>query len=361
MLRVCLVSPLPPPYGGIAHWTSMMVSYASGRTDVKFEVVDTAPRWRSIHQDGVLRRAIGGAFQLLRDVAALLAILVKRETDVIHLTTPGSLAVLRDLTVLCIARFFRVPSVYHIRFGRIPEIAARGTFEWRWISRAVRLASVVVAIDRMTYERVSALKGYEHVRLIPNFVNIDSLPPVVQGGDPLKRAMFLGWVVKSKGVEDLLQAWAGIDVDQDWVLEFVGPYDDEYRRSLDVSGVCVKFLGELSHKDAMRRLAGCNLFILPSHTEGFPNVILEAMALGKAIIATDVGAIPEMLSEGSGVVVRVGDSRQLLDVLRSLIGDAGKRAELGLAAKRRAEEFYGIGPVFSGYFRLWKEVSRSRF
>jgi len=52
-------------------------------------------------------------------------------------------------------------------------------------------------------------------------------------------------------------------------------------------------------------------FILPSYTEGFPNVILEAMALGKPIIATSVGAIPEILSEECGVVMKPRDQRDI--------------------------------------------------
>ena len=61
------------------------------------------------------------------------------------------------------------------------------------------------------------------------------------------------------------------------------------------------------HDDAMRMLANAEIFVLPSHTEGFPNAVLEAMALAKAIIASRVGAIPEMLADECGLLIEAKD------------------------------------------------------
>ena len=63
-LRVCLVAPFPPPYGGIAHWTAMVCRYAAMRKDTEIALVNTAPTWRTIHSNGVLLRALGGGASL---------------------------------------------------------------------------------------------------------------------------------------------------------------------------------------------------------------------------------------------------------------------------------------------------------
>lgn len=67
MLYVCLVAPFPPPYGGISHWATLVRSAALNSADVDMSIVDTAPRWRKVHQKSRMLRALGGGVQLLRD------------------------------------------------------------------------------------------------------------------------------------------------------------------------------------------------------------------------------------------------------------------------------------------------------
>ena len=87
----------------------------------------------------------------------------------------------------------------------------------------------------------------------------------------------------------------------------------------DCGSVDVSYLGELSHANAMARLARAEVLVLPSHTEGFPNVVLEAMALGRAIVATSVGAVPEMLDGGCGLLVPPRDPQRLSSAIRQVL------------------------------------------
>lgn len=107
----------------------------------------------------------------------------------------------------------------------------------------------------------------------------------------------------------------------------------------------------------MQHLASCDLFVLPSYSEGFPNVVVEAMALGRAILATSVGAIPEMLEEHAGVIVDPKDVHALECEMQRLIFDEEARISLGRAAKEKAIRHYSIEAVFQDYMRVWKDVS----
>ena len=71
-MKVCLLSPVPPPYGGIAHWTSLMHRFAQVAGNVDFVQVDTAPRWRSTYDYAVSKRMLGGAIQFIRDYGRFL-------------------------------------------------------------------------------------------------------------------------------------------------------------------------------------------------------------------------------------------------------------------------------------------------
>lgn len=357
-LNVCLVSPLPPPYGGISHWTSMVTKYASDRQDVAIAVVNTAPRWRSIHDTGVFMRSIGGGLQLIRDIGCLAGTLILRRSDIVHLTTSGHLACMRDLVVSYVAAIFCIPVVYHIRFGRIPALAVSESLEWRLIHWVMRRASVVVTIDQYTLRAVEHHAPGVNVVLIPNCVNSVEFSKPRDENRHGKTMLFVGWVVSTKGVGELIEAWAKVNP-QDWKLEIVGPIDAIYREELlaQFRPERLEFVGELPHAQAMERMAKCDLFVFPSYTEGFPNVVVEAMVLGKAIVATDVGAIPEMLADGCGMLVKPRDVDGLVAALSLLIADEHQRAIMGERASSRAAAKFSLESVFATYMSVWQEVA----
>lgn len=354
-MHVLLVAPVPPPYGGIANWTRMVLEHSKQRDDVRIDTVNISPTWRRIHQTGFALRAVGGSVQLVGDLTRILVKLVSMRYDVLHLTTSGHLACFRDIAVLGAARLFGVRCVYHIRFGRVPEVARGGTWEWQILRVALVLASAVIAIDVNTQKAIIDSKENAAVFMTPNCVeSVDELLPT-RGNDEARVVIFIGWVVPAKGLAELLHAWA-IAKRDGWRLEIVGPcdaaYEAELRRAFPVEGV--EFLGEMSHRLAMERLAASDIFVLPSHTEGFPNVVLEAMIRARAIVGTDVGAIPEMLEKGAGLVVPVKDVDALAGVMGVLMDDFELRRRLGEVAAAKASREYSLSAVFEKYLDIWR-------
>lgn len=320
--------------------------------------INTAPTWRSIHDDGIAVRAFGGALQLLRDCIRIAKTLSGRKFDAIHLTTSGHLAALRDLAVSCLARWFGVGLVYHIRFGRIPSLAGGHSLEWRLIRMVMRRAAKVILIDQATFEAVRKAEPRAKAVLIPNCVDTDALPSAAPREAGVKTALFLGWVVPTKGVGELVEAWGRLNP-PGWRLDIVGPFDEGYRDALLAGNAAdnLRFLGQLPHAEAMERMAACDLFVLPSYTEGFPNVVVEAMALGRPIIATRVGAIPEMLADGAGELVESKDAGALAGALDKLIGDEELRNRMAARALEKANRLYTIDVVFRAYEGIWRSVS----
>lgn len=336
----------------------MILRHASTVDGVQLAVINTAPTWRSIHANGLMVRAFGGALQLLRDCVRIAKTLSGRRFDAIHLTTSGHLAVLRDLAVSYLAGWFGVGLVYHVRFGRIPSLAGGRSLEWRLICRVMRRAAAVILIDAATFEAVRRAELRANAVLVPNCVDTDALPRGAPGEQGVKVALFLGWVVPTKGVGELVEAWTRLNP-LGWRLDIVGPFDEAYRDALLAGRTAanLRFLGQLPHEEAMMRMAACDLFVLPSYTEGFPNVVVEAMALGRPIIATDVGAIPEMLADGAGILVKSRDADALADELDNVIMDEGLRNRMAGRALERANRLYTIDVVFRAYEDIWRSVS----
>lgn len=356
-LRIGLVAPLPPPYGGIGNWSLLVREYARRRDDVCVDFVDISPRWREISDFAVWKRIVGGGAQLVRDFVRFLRLL-RKKPHVIHVTTSGQFSIVRDLVILATARIARTPAVFHIRFGRVPEIAQARTYEWRLLALALRMADTVIAIDLATADTIQRRVPQVRTQLIPNGVDLNRLPQS-NNGTGERTVLFLGWVIPTKGIEELVSAWSKARIDG-WRCVIAGPGSDGFRQDVQrrFSPVGLEFLPEQSHEDAMRLMAAADVFVLPSHTEGFPNVVVEAMAFGKPIVATSVGAIPEMLAGNCGLVVPPHDAVALGDALRDLCGNSSLRTELGVRAQAKARSEYSMERVMEQLMAVWRNAAR---
>lgn len=120
-------------------------------------------------------------------------------------------------------------------------------------------------------------------------------------------------------------------------------------------GHFVRFLG--LRVDVPEVLAACDLFALPSIQEGFPMVILEALAAGKAVVASEVGAIPDVIRHGAtGLLVPPGDAEALADALCLLIEDEGARQRLGQSGRELVREAYDFERTIGQYDELYQSV-----
>lgn len=358
-MKVVLVSPAPPPYGGIANWTRLISQYIQTKsTEIQLMHINIAPTKRNTEGRNIYDRVFVSGFEMLGSTKRLKQVIKDENPDVIHITTSGQLAIIRDIALLKIAKKRKIPTVYHIRFGRLKYIAEKNTPEFRLLKKAISLASATMAIDRDTYKAAEEYIPSARIIYCPNPVDLVDLM-VLSRTEFSKSVLFLGWVVKTKGIEELLEAWNHVhDINPDWTLKIAGPCNSEYLEKInekfELNGVV--YLGELKHEDAMQELVNSDIFVLPSYTEGFPNVVIEAMALKKPVIATAVGAVPDILSENAGVVIKPCDIQALTESLENLIIDGEKRCILGNNAFDKAFTEYSIEKVFALYKRAWQEV-----
>jgi glycosyltransferase involved in cell wall biosynthesis len=340
------------------------MSWLEGRPDVTLRLVDIAPRWRRINVS-VPKRLVGACLQGVRDALRVLVQLVTFRPHVIHLVNSGALASVRVLVLACMAIPFRVPVVQSMHFGTIPEQIQRNGPAWWLLLLAMRLAHKVVVIDPQTELALRGVLPAGKLVFLPNGIalgELDYTTACPAGGT--RTVYFLGWVIPAKGIQELMEAWRMIG-QSGWELIVAGPGEEVYRREVvEHAGpnASVRFLGELSQEKGWDWMRRADVFVLPSHTEGFPNVILEAMAAGKAIVATRVGAIPEMLDDKTagpcGLLIDSRDPKSLAEALRRLMDDTPLRAELGRRAREKVQSHYDIRVVYPQYLEVWKAVRR---
>jgi len=159
-----------------------------------------------------------------------------------------------------------------------------------------------------------------------------------------------------KGLDVLLEAWASVTdarPDTDLRLVLVGGGADApcLRRLIEHLGVRgVTFHDRWIHDRETLRLHLCaaDLYALPSRSEGYPNAVLEAMAVGLPVVASEIAGVPDMVGRGSaagGLLVPPGDARALTAALGRLIDDPTLRAALADQARRRVDARFSLDAV----------------
>lgn len=209
-------------------------------------------------------------------------------------------------------------------------------------------------------------------RLIPNGVDTDRFAPAttlerqaIRASLGLRAdeliALFVGRLEQRKGLDLLLKAWgemAGRPAPPRLLI--VGPGNAErwtaLARGLEIESR-ISFLG--GREDVARFYRAADLFVFPSRAEGCPNAVLEAMASGVPVVATDVAGNREAVGEDgrTGWLVPAGDPRALARVVGMVAASPDVRREVGAAARVAAEERFAIHRVGAQYLSLYEELN----
>ena len=250
------------------------------------------------------------------------------------------------------------------QFGEIARMAPLAGFT-RYVG--LRHATRLQAVSPGIAEELAAI-GVPRSRIvrIPNGVDVSLYKP----GGPTARVdlrhaldlpidgtilLFAGRFARHKGISDLLTAWSSLNLPGTWLV-LVGSnetFDPEGPIEM-LPGVIVRTWTD----DLLSYYLAVDALVLPSHTEGMSNVILEAMACGLPVIATRVGAASELITDGSnGLLVNVGASSELARVLKRLVGDDALRGQLGREARGTILTSYSIDAITTmieaEYRRIW--------
>jgi glycosyltransferase involved in cell wall biosynthesis len=312
-------------------------------------------RYVPTHADGPaavkIRRALSGFWQAGR-------ICLCQRPAIVHVHSASNASFLRKSLLLLMARVAGCKTIFHLHGGGFRDFVARsGRLKRRWIRHTLENSSRVIALSEGWAAFVRAFAPQARVAVLPNSV---PLPGSVSPGEP-GRILFLGRVEDAKGVTELLSACARIAPRLPalrLVLGGNGHLDETRRRARELGiGQRIELPGWIGPAARAAELARAEVFCLPSHAEGLPMALLEAMAAGKAVVASKVGAIPEAVSDGdNGLLVPPRDSQALAAALERLLRDAALRARLGQRARQTVEQHYSLDAVGARLGNIYHEL-----
>lgn len=317
-----------------------------------------------LHRVPSLQRAVNP----LADLKAYLSIariIADGAYDIVH-THISKAGILGRLA----ARRAQVPVVVHTYHGLVDEIG-RTSLKAELFRRCERQAAawsdglVTVSHSVARQWQDMAVGAKEQYRVVPNGIDTAyyaAAAAMSLAGDP--RLVVVASLTPEKGIEVLLRAMSFLSAEFPSArLYIVG--DGLLRASLErLSGELglaanVHFVG--IQADVRPYLAACDLAVLPSLSEGMGLAAVEAMASGRALVASDTGGIPEVVVAGeTGLLVAPGDAQALASAVAALVRDPAKRCEMGRAGCARAQNLFSIERALVSLQALYEELLETK-
>lgn len=234
----------------------------------------------------------------------------------------------------------------------------------RILIRRLNRTSRVIAMSE-------AVKGHlmrhgipaERLDVVPAMIDCRTAPDPVPVGGGLLRMGVVGRLVEGKGHSFLIEAMKEVHSrypEARLTVAGAGPLRDSLEARARALGVerSVEFAGDFENlSDVMRSF---DIFVLPSLSEGMPVTILEAMAHGKAVVATRVGGVPEEVVDAeTGLLVPPADPGALAEAICTLLADPARVGQMGARGRRRAEEVFSSEAVTRRVETIYDEMMAS--
>ena len=307
-------------------------------------------------QVGSEGRSEGALARLARLVAspfALFATILFRGVDVVHLNTSlNPRAYWRDLAYLLVAKLLRARVLYQVHGGALPQDFFResrlltGLLRW-----SLGLPDVVVVLAGIEEEAYRRFIPAQVLLKVPN--GIDCRPfarvPTVRSSPefPL-RLVYIGRLAREKGLYESLQAVRlalQLGVDTRLVIAGDGAEGERLEQYAAALGIRsrVTFKGPVFGEAKVQLLGSADIALLPSYAEGLPYALLEAMAAGLPVLATPVGAIPDVVTDGlHGCLVPPRDPAAIADAIVRMAGDRDRLSWMSRACRKRVLAAYSV-------------------
>jgi len=227
-----------------------------------------------------------------------------------------------------------------------------------------RLADAHVCVSRAVadYHAAAARIPGTRVVVIPNAVEAPHTNPPSADWSSLNlppagaKLVFIGRLEPQKGLDLLFDAIAGLPTEKRPSLVVLGAGPDRQRLETQAEGLgianLVRFLGW--RPNPTEWIAAADALVLPSRWEGMPNVVLEAMAVGKPAIATNVEGVTDLIDDGrTGWIAEPENPESLSRTLFRFLDDRNQWFAIGAAARQKAETEFAVEAIVERYERLW--------
>lgn len=368
--RVMVVGPFPPTTGGVTTFMLNLMS-SSLREQWAFVRHSTSrpvrkrPYKGQVSYSGFLQgglgRAVASAAVTAWHALSYPIVLLRTGARVAQIQSSDYFAFWEASLYVFMTRAMGRTAV--VRYGGAFDTFYEGSspYAQSMVRRVLASSHAIVVQSDYWRDYFGRLTDPSKLSVITNAVPSPPPAPVREGRTGPVTALFIcGTESSRKGIEELMAAAPRI---RGRVRVRCVATPDEVRDRL----VRSELVDVIEPLDVMNRDAldaeyrSADIFLLPSHGEGFPNSLLEAMARALPAVVTPVGAVPEIVEGGvNGLVIPVADADALADAILTLAGDPALRLQMGRANRQKVMDAYELDRVCACFGEVWRRAMRRK-
>lgn len=346
-MKILLVSPLPPPAGGIATWTEKYLSYCKNNS-VDVSIVNIAlsgSRGKQINTKKNVFDEISRTKRILYNLKSQIKI---NTPDIVHLNTSCSkYGLFRDFLCAAFLKKKNIPFILQCHCDVKNHI--RNRFSELFLKKMVKSAGVVLLLNSRSKEYIESLCSTE-CKVIPNFVEETMIFPCYKVREKIRNAVYVGHVNKSKGCLEIIEAAKRLP-ECHFIL--VGPVSAEIE-AIDKPNN-VEMTGAKTPCEVKKYLREADVFVFPSYSEGFSLSLTEAMATGLPCIVTEVGANKDMIEDAGGIVVGLKNVTAILEAFE-VMSSLEIRKRMSVFNIEKVRNSYTTDVVMKEIFCMYRNV-----
>jgi glycosyltransferase involved in cell wall biosynthesis len=324
--------------GGIATYCQTLLN-SSLADQVDLHFVQTSSQRRSLMSSG--KATWKNLFSAIRDCGRFFGACLDFHPVIAHICTAPGLSFLKHSICAIFARVVGCRVILHPHCSFAKLYSGRAPWK-RYCNWVFSLSDVVIALSKEWFALQKLLPKVK-ICYLPNAIDIRPYQKIASRRSWTEkreiRLLYLGYLGEAKGTYDLLDAFRIIDVGEGRiVLNLVGDYQTEQDKDrlaesasdvTDEGKVCC-LLPPVSGESKLDCFEQADIFVFPSHHEGMPMAILEAMASGLPVIATTVGGIPDLIANRvNGFLIPPRAPKDLSIAIQKLCNDTRLRSEFG--------------------------------
>jgi len=303
---------------------------------------------------------------------------IKKITIVLVFCSSGFSFVEKGIMIL-IVKLSGKKTIFSPRSGLIIVDIENSSFMKWFVPKVIRSSDLVICQSNSWKNIYQSISGEDDnkFQVISNWINPEEYIknnisnkhetttynlPLTTHHSLITNILYLGWVEIYKGIYDLIKAVELNKSDFKNCLFHIcgmGSQINSAKKLVNELGLDKRiiFKGWVGPDKKLAMLKSSDILVLPSHREGLPNALVEAMASGLPVIASRVGAIPEVIKHGeNGLLFDAKDHKTLSRLLISLINDRNKRKVLGQKARKHILKHHDIEKVWRIFLELFDEL-----
>jgi glycosyltransferase involved in cell wall biosynthesis len=340
---VLIVSQCPPAIGGVATFVENILS-TNLISRYHFTLFDT-------HKG---RRPLGNVFTLLKSVLGYPVHLLKGQERIVQIHASTGPLFFEYVYYVLLARLLGKRVIVRLGSSYMEDFFRKRSYRGLFFNRLDRL------IVQSEYWR-GFFKDFipvQRIRIVPNVVSTTQTGPIDLGSKMRNReVVFLcGKDGHRKGAWDVVRCISTFRDDfQGLKFRCIASQGIliQYARENQITDL-IEFLGDLTRKDLFAVLRRSLVFLLPSYSEGSPNILLEAMAMGNAVVTSNIRCLAHLIEvEKNGLVVEPGDLNQLREAILRLIHDRNLIKSMFQNNLHKIRDFYSLDALESAMEKVY--------